>query len=94
VKDVVDVVAPQPLRVLPIDEGHPDVVALMRGPVMYVGLNPWEGLDQTPLALPSALKPVKGRADSYVADVNGKDLIFVPYFDVQMERYNTYFRKA
>ncbi len=92
--DRVDVVAPQPLRALPIDESHSDVVALMRGPVMYVGLNPWEGLDQTPLALPSGLRPVRGRADSYVMDVNGKDLVFVPYYQVQLERYNTYFMKA
>ena len=91
--DTIDVVVPQPLRALPIDESHPDVVALMRGGVMYVGLNPWEGLAETPVALPSALKPVKGRPDCYVMNVNGKELVFVPYFDVQLERYNTYFRR-
>jgi uncharacterized protein len=92
--DTVDVVTPQPLRALPIDESHPEVVALLRGPVMYVGLNPWDGLAETPLALPAALKPVKGRSSSYVMSVDGKDLVFVPYFAVQMESYNTYFRKA
>ncbi|MCI0336484.1 MAG: glycoside hydrolase family 127 protein [Acidobacteria bacterium] len=92
--DTVNVVVPQPLRTLPIDEGHPEIVALLRGPVMYVGLNPWDGLAETPLALPAALKPVSGRSDSYVMSVHGKDLVFVPYFDVQLESYNTYFRKA
>jgi hypothetical protein len=92
--DTVDVVAPQPLRTLPIDESHRDVVALLRGPVMYVGLNPWDGLAETPLALPAALKPVNGRPDSYVMSVDGKDLVFVPYFDVQTESYSAYFRKA
>jgi len=92
--DTVDVVTPQPLRALPIDESHPEVVALLRGPVMYVGLNPWEGLAETPLALPTALKPVNGRSDSYVMNVEGKELVFVPYFEVQMESYNTYFRKV
>jgi hypothetical protein len=91
--DTIDVVVPQPLRTLPIDESRPDVVALMRGAVMYVGLNPWDGLDETPVALPSALKPVKGRSDGYVMNLNGKELVFVPYFDVQLERYNTYFRR-
>ena len=89
--DTVDVVVPQPLRTLPIDESHPDVVALLRGAVMYVGLNPWEGLAQTPVALPAALKPV--RSDSYVLRVNGKDLVFVPYFDVHLESYHTYFKR-
>lgn len=93
-RDTVDVVVPQPFRTLPIDDSHPDVVALMRGAILYVGLNPWEGLDETPVALPSALKPIKGRSDCYVMSVNGRDLVFVPYFDVQLERYNTYFRKA
>jgi uncharacterized protein len=92
--DTVDVYLPQPPRTLSIDESHPEVVALLRGPVMYVGLNPWDGLAETPIALPTALKPVSGRPDSYVMSVNGKELVFVPYFDVQLESYNTYFRKA
>ena len=32
--DTVDAVIPQPLRTLPIDESHPNIVALMRGAVM------------------------------------------------------------
>jgi DUF1680 family protein len=92
--DTVDVVVPQLLRTLPIDESHPDIVALLRGAVLYVGLNPWEGIEQMPVALPKALKPLKGRSDSYVMSVQDKDLVFVPYFEVQLESYNTYFRKA
>ncbi|MBO0784116.1 MAG: glycoside hydrolase family 127 protein, partial [Ktedonobacteraceae bacterium] len=92
--DTVDVVVPQMLRTLSIDESHREVVALLRGPVMYVGLNPWDGLAETPIALPAALNPVKGRPDSYVMSVDGKELVFVPYFEVQIESHNTYFRKA
>ena len=92
--EIVDVVVEQPLRTLPIDESHPDVVALLRGAVMYVGLNPWDSLAETPLALPSALKPVKGRPDSYLINIDSKDLVFVPYSDVQLESYQTYFRRA
>jgi DUF1680 family protein len=92
--ETVDVVVPQPFRTLPIDESHPDVVALLRGAVMYVALDPWEGLNETTVPLPSALKPVKGRSDCYVMVVDGKDLVFVPYFDVQLESYHTYFRRA
>ncbi len=92
--DTVAVTIPQPLRTLPIDESHPDVVALLRGAVLYVGLNPWEGLEQSPVALPRALKPMAGQADKYVTKVDGKDLVFVPYFDVQLESYHTYFKRA
>ncbi len=94
--DVVDVTVPQPLRTLPIDDQHKDVVALMRGAVLYVGSNPWgelgEELEQTPVALHSALQPI--RNDAYVANVGGKDLVFAPYYDVQLESYNTYFKRV
>jgi hypothetical protein len=92
--DTVDFTIPQPLRTLPIDESHPNLVALLRGAVMYVGLNPWEGLEQTPVALPAALKSVAGQTDKYVLKVNDKELVFVPYFDVQLESYHTYFKQA
>ncbi len=92
--ETVDVVVEQPLRTLPIDESHPEVVALLRGAVMYVVLNPWNGLAETPLALPTALKPVNGQKDSYLISVNGKDLVLVPYFNVQLESYHTYFRRS
>jgi len=85
----VEVTVPQPLRTLPIDDQHKDVVALLRGAVLYVGLNPWEELANTPLALPTALQPI--RNDSYVVNAGGKDLVFVPYHNVQLESYNTYF---
>ncbi|HKX29918.1 MAG TPA: beta-L-arabinofuranosidase domain-containing protein, partial [Blastocatellia bacterium] len=92
--DTVEMVVPQPLRTVPIEASHPEVVALLRGAVMYVGLNPWEGLAETHVALPAALKPVNGRSDSYVMNVEGRELVFVPYSEVQLESYHTYFRKV
>jgi uncharacterized protein len=90
--DTVEITVPQPLRTLPIDDTHSNVVALLRGAVLYVGLNPWAELAQTPVALPAALKPI--RNESYVMNVGGKDLVFVPYHDVQLESYNTYFMRS
>lgn len=92
--DVIEIVAPQPFRTLPIDESHPEIVALMRGPVLYVGINPWAGLADTPLALPAALERIAGHADRYLINVKGKELVFTPYFDVQLESYNAYFKKG
>jgi hypothetical protein len=92
-----DVIAwriPQPLRTLPIDDRNPDRVAVMRGAVMYVGLDPWDALYDQPVALPGALAPVAGQDEAYAARVGDKDLVFAPFFTVQQQRYNTYFRKA
>ncbi len=89
--DVVDVTLPQPLRTLPIDDQNPKIAAVLRGPVMYVGLNPWEGIETTAVSLPGDLKAVPGNAQAYRLKSGGHDLVFVPYFTVDTESYNTYF---
>lgn len=92
--DVVEMVVPQPLRALPIAPENPDTAALMRGPVMYVGLNPWEGINQEVVALPQALEPMPGQDESYRTKVGQRDLVFVPYYDVDTETSATYFKIA
>jgi DUF1680 family protein len=90
--DTVDLVLPQQPRVLPIDDRNPNLAAVMRGPVMYVGINPWEGLMEQPLPLPGGLSPVAGQDQALGLTVDGRNLVFVPYFTVDTESYNTYFR--
>jgi DUF1680 family protein len=92
--DTIDMVVPQPLRTLSIDPQTPNVAALMGGGVMYVGLNPWDGVGEQSIDLPGSLSPVSGSAQAYRTVVAGRDLVFVPYFTVDTERYNTYFRIA
>jgi DUF1680 family protein len=92
--DTVEVVLPQPLRTLPIDDQNPNLAAVMRGPIMYVGLNPWEGVEKQALPLPAGLRPLAGENQTYILPVGEKSMVFVPYFRVVQERYNTYFRTA
>ena len=92
--DAVDLVVPQPLRTLPIDRDNPKLAALMRGAVMYVGLNPWDGLGEQPIDLPRSLSPLSSSGEAYRTVITGRDLVFVPYFTVDTEKYNTYFRIA
>jgi DUF1680 family protein len=92
--DTVDLVVPQPLRTLSIDPQTPKVAALMRGVIMYVGLNPWDGLGDQAIDLPGSLSPIAGSAQAYRALVAGRDLVLVPYFTVGTEKYHTYFRLA
>lgn len=92
--DVVELNVPQPLRTLSIDEENPNLAAVMRGAVMYVGLNPWEGIQERALDLPGSLEAVTGVRQSYRTDVDGRTLVFVPYFKIGTETYNTYFRIA
>ncbi len=92
--DTIDLVVSQPLRTLSIDSENPKLAALMRGAVMYVGINPWDGIGEQAINLPGALSPVSSSKDVYRTSVEGRDLVFVPYFAVDTERYNTYFRIA
>ncbi len=92
--DTIDLVIPQPLRVLPIDDRNPNLAAVMRGPVMYVGINPWEGIDQQAIALPGALEPMPNSDIAYRTQVGERNLVFLPYFNVDTERSTTYFKIA
>jgi len=94
VGDVVELTIPQPLRTLPIDDQNPNLAAVMRGAVMYVGINPWEGIDQQAIALPGALEPMPGQDQAYRARVGDRNLVFIPYFNVDTERSTTYFKTA
>jgi len=90
--DTVDLNIPQPLRVLPIDEQNPKLAAVMRGSIMYVGINPWEDIEKQPMDLPGSLEPLEGSNQMFRTNVDGRDLLFVPYFQVTQETTNTYFR--
>lgn len=90
--DRVDLTLPQSFRVEPIDEQHPETVALMRGPVMYVALNPANDLGKDRLALPGSLKPLASQA--FTENYGGHQVIFVPFYQIENESYTTYFNRA
>jgi DUF1680 family protein len=92
--DTLDLVIPQPLRTLPIDDRNPNLAALMRGPVMYVGINPWEGIDRETVGLPAALEPMPDSDVAYRTRVGDRNLVFIPYHTVDTERSTTYFKIA
>ncbi len=92
--DTIDLVVPQPLRTLSIDTENPKLAALMRGAVMYVGLNPWDGIHEQSIDLPGSLSPLSASRQAYRTEIAGRDLVFVPYFTIDTERYNTYFTIA
>jgi uncharacterized protein len=92
--DTIDMVVPQPLRTLSIDTQHPNLAAVMRGAVMYVGLNPWDGIEEQSMDLPGSLPPLSASRQAYRTEIAGRDVVFVPYFTIDTETYNTYFKIA
>jgi len=90
--DRVELTLPQSFRTEAIDDLHPNTVALMRGPVQYVALNPANDLGKQPLTLPAGLKQVAPQA--FVENYGSTQVVFVPLYQVRNETYTTYFSKA
>jgi DUF1680 family protein len=83
---------PHSFRTEPIDELHPDTVALMRGPVQYVALNPLSDLNHDRLKLPAGLK--QAGPQSFSENYAENQVIFVPLYQVRNETYTTYFSRG
>ncbi len=87
--DRIELVLPQEFRTEAIDDLHPEVVALMRGPVQYAALSPPQQLSTERLALPVGLRQLSPQ--SFVENYAGQQIVFVPLYHVQDESYTTYF---
>jgi DUF1680 family protein len=90
--DRIELTLPQDFRTEPIDEMHPETVALMRGPVQYVALNPPTDLGRARLKLPAGLKRLT--AESFAENYAGNQIVFLPLYQIQNETYSSYFSKA
>ena len=85
--DSLELILPQEFRTEAIDELHPDTVALMRGPVEYVAINPAPDLGRDHLKLPSRLNQVG--AQTFVENYQGREIVFVPLYQVRDESYTS-----
>ncbi len=92
--DVVDLRLPQQFRGEPIDELHPRVVAVMRGPVMLAAIDPPEELEKRPLSVDAGFNPLAERRGAWVRNERGQQIVFLPFYQVQNEQYTTYFTRA
>ncbi|MDP9050085.1 MAG: glycoside hydrolase family 127 protein [Acidobacteriota bacterium] len=90
--DRLELTLPQSFRTEPIDDLNRETVALMRGSVQYVALNPTPELSQERLALPSSLKQLAPQ--SFVENYFGNQVVFIPLHHIQNETYTTYFTKS
>jgi DUF1680 family protein len=83
--DTVTVRLRQTFRTEAIDDLHPETVAMLRGPLVYVELNPAPGASRAaPLA---TIRPLAGTDGAFSAH----DRVLVPLHLVGNETYTTYF---
>jgi uncharacterized protein len=78
---------PQTFRAEPIDELHPNTVALMRGPLVYAELNPADS------ALPHAkLDALRAgtQAGVFTAETGPRARTYLPFYSIRDESYTMY----
>jgi len=83
---------PQTFRTEAIDDKNSGTVALMRGPVQYVAINPSDDLKTARLPLPSGLKQLAPQV--FVENYSGRQVVFVPLHLVGSQTYSSYFTIA
>ena len=89
--DAIQVRIPFPLRLEPIDEEHPNTVALMWGPLMLVALDSPLEIPRESISAPSlGLKPAAHAPMTFELPRTPGTRRFVPFYRVQDEVYTTY----
>ena len=90
--DTVTLDLPLSFRTEAIDDLHPKTVAVLRGPLMYVQLNPAPGparLEQL-----DGLQPAADAQGVFFAREAGEKSAYAPFYFVREESYTTYFEKS
>ena len=90
--DTVTLDLPQTFRTEAIDDLHPSTVAVLRGPLLYVQLNPRQ--EQAKLGGLESRKPMEGGSGLFVERHGGRENVHAPIYTVRDERYTTYFEKG
>lgn len=92
--DTAQLTLPLGFRAEPVDDQHPERVALMRGPQMLVAVNPAGDLQDKPLALPGKPQPIPHKPSAFTIGAQGAAVEMIPFHEVRDETYTTYLRKA
>jgi hypothetical protein len=85
---------PFSFRTEPIDDRNPDLVAVMRGPLMLVALDPQLTLDRNSLHSVSPQTERTLPPDSFEMNAAPGKLHFAPFYSVGDRTYSTYLRKV
>ena len=87
--DRVELELPMPLRLEVVDENHPDVVALMQGPVVLIAVSESQPtFDRNALLKAKATNNTTG--DWSASSVDGKSITMRPFMTIDKESYSTY----
>jgi uncharacterized protein len=88
--DAVQIKLPFRIRCEPVDDKHPETVALMHGPLMLVALEPTLEIPRRALEGERKWKAVPGTVQTFESSLS-RPVRFIPWYRVRDEAYTTYF---
>ena len=88
--DTVQVTLPFSFRAEPVDEQHPNTVALMHGPLMMVALDRAPTLEKNAINSLQGLQKVPNTAEMFEVTHPPEKQRFVPFYRIGEESYTTY----
>jgi len=91
--DTIELTLPFSFRAIPIDDRNPDIVAVMRGPVMLTAVDAPDPLIAGAAAL-TRMTPVAGKPLEFDCQTADGKVRMRPFYQLQRETYSTYFRRA
>ena len=92
--DTIVVNLPFSFRGEPVDQQHPETVALMFGPLMLVALDPQVRLPAKATSTPDGLSPVPNVPQAFDLEAPAGSVRFVPFYTIKGETYTTYLQQA
>ena len=92
--DVVELLLPLPMRLEPIDPRHPDVAALVRGPLVLMAVKPEIDAPVPVVSRAAALSAGRSSATEWQADAAGGPIILTPFTALGARPYTAYFKLA
>jgi hypothetical protein len=91
--DRIDLTMPFSFRAVPVDDRNRDTVAVMRGPVMLVAVDPPEKLEASASSL-ARMAAVSGKPLEFDCRTTSGGARLRPFYQVQREPYTTYFHRT
>ncbi len=88
--DSIEVSLPFSFHTLPVNNRHPNTVALMFGPLMLVGLDPQLKLSRSALNSPGTLRAVPFAPQTFEFEPAPTSFRFAPFYQVDSQIYTCY----
>jgi uncharacterized protein len=88
--DRVEIELPMPLRIEAVDANHPNIVALLQGPLVLMAVAESQPSFEKQSLLKAKAVPNNGKGDWSATSTDGKPITMRPFMTIDKESYSAY----